>query len=568
VPPGALPPATSTPPCQLVHTLVGLTSEVGVAEVFEALLERRHRWLGRRAGEYWTARAIVQLVVQLAAPGKGSILDPVAGEGGFLLAAAQASGDSAEIRLAGQEINESTWRLAVQRLLVHDIRADLRLGDSLHHDEFAGVLADWVLCDPPYGLRTWEADRLGADARWQFGAPTANADFAWIQHTIAHLHEGGRGLVLLPVGTLYRGGPDGRIRSELLRRGAVEAVITLPRGFAPSSRPALALWVVRRPVPASSGRPVLLVDAAGSTSAGEEGSATAEQIDRIVGVWQTWMQAPDTFTPVPGFATVVPVLDLLAADAAVIPARWISAPQQQGEALLQGLERARADLTTVLSRLRTCDDIPLHVEASQPAEQQWRVGDLVANDVVSLRTGTRIRAEDLQPHGIPVIGATEVRARGATRKPRFVDPDRLIPRPELTQAGDIVVLTEGNQGTIAMVDEQGGHLIAYPCQGLRPRQDWLDPHVAAAFLQSQANARLSVGTVTSRANLHDLRLPRLTVQEQASLSQSLQALARERRLAIEMTEAVDHLTQQLVDGVAAGALRVVPPRASKDDGSP
>jgi N-6 DNA Methylase len=548
----------------LVHTLIGLTREVRVAEVFEALLERRHRWLSRSAGGYWTAHAIVQLVVQLATPRKGYILDPAAGEGGFLLAAAQASGDSAGIMLAGQEINESTWRLAMQRLVVHDIRADLRLGDSLHSDGFAGMHADWVLCDPPYGRRNWNADRLGADSRWQFGPPTASADFAWIQHTIAHLREGGRGLVLLPAGTLYRGGPDGRIRAELLRRGAVEAVITLSRSFAASSVPALALWVVRRPGSAGSGRPILLVNAAGATSTGEEGSAAAEQIDRIVGVWQTWTQAPDAFTPVAGLATVVPVLDLLAADAAVIPARWIPPPPQQSESPLRGLERAREGLTTALTKLSACGDIPLQVAASQPTEQQWRIGDLIASNVVSLQTGTRIRAEDLQPHGIPVIGAAELRARGAIRKPRFVDPDLLTSRPELTRPGDVVVLAEGNQGIIATVDERGGHLIVYPCQGLRPHQDWLDPYVVAAFLQSHTNAMMSGGTVIRRANLPDLRLPRLTMQEQASLSQSLQELARERRLAIEMTEAVDHLTQRLVDGIAGGALRVVLPQASKE----
>ena len=113
-----------------------------------------------------------------------------------------------------------------------------------------------------------------------------------------------------------------------------------------------------------------------------------------------------------------------------------------------------------------------------------------------------------------------------------------------------------------------GHLIAYPCQGLRPHQNWLDPYVVAAFLQSQTNTMLSGGTVIRRARLQDLTLPRLTMQEQASLSEFLQALARKRRLAVEVTEAVDHLTQQLVDGLATGALRVPPPPASTDGGPP
>jgi hypothetical protein len=78
----------------------------------------------------------------------------------------------------------------------------------------------------------------------------------------------------------------------------------------------------------------------------------------------------------------------------------------------------------------------------------------------------------------------------------------------------------------------------------------------------------SGGTTIRRARLQDLTLPRLTVQEQVSLSESLQALVRRRRLAVEVIEAVDDLTQQVVDGLATGALRVPPPPASTDGGPP
>jgi hypothetical protein len=539
----------------LIESLVGLVDLVGVAAVFEALVERRHRWLGRRAGGYWTSPALVQLVVQLAAVNKGRILDPAAGEAGFLLASANASDDPTQLNLSGQEINESTWRFAMQRLIVHELRADLRLGNSLLEDQFPDISADWVLCDPPYGLRDWGATSIAADSRWAFGLPTGRADFAWIQHAIAHLHVSGRAVVILPIGTLYRGAVDARIRAQLIRSGAVESVVVLPAHWADGAPQPLALWILRRPSPSDTDRSVLLIDA--SDTHIEEDSQSVSVHQRILDVWQRWQREGDAISPIPGFAAAVPVLDLLSTDASIVPPRWIGTQQQQPTPLSIELLEAQIAFASKISQLRGVEEIRVPIEPIATGDQHWSVGDLIRDGLLYLRPGSRIHQDDFRPQGVPVLGPVEIRARGSSVKSRFVDPETLGSGTDVTRPGDIVVLAEGNHGVIALVDEQGGHVVAYPCQSLRVNDGVLDPYVVAAFLQSRANTRLSVGTAVWRVNLQDVRLPRLTMREQQVLSSALRTIDQQRRLAEEIARHAEQITGHVVDGIASGAFTVI-----------
>ena len=72
-------------------------------------------------------------------------------------------------------------------------------GDSLRRDVFPGVLADAVLCDPPFHERGWGHEELTADPRWIYGLPPRlEPELAWVQHTLAHLAPGGLAVVLMP----------------------------------------------------------------------------------------------------------------------------------------------------------------------------------------------------------------------------------------------------------------------------------------------------------------------------------------------------------------------------------
>ena len=108
--------------------------------------------------------------------GVTSVFDPACGQGGFLVAAASAAPGA---RLAGQDVNADTSRIAAQRLYVHGQRADIRLADSLTADAFAGQQFDAVVCDPPWGLRLRGANPPEDSHRGTHG--TGRADLLWLR---------------------------------------------------------------------------------------------------------------------------------------------------------------------------------------------------------------------------------------------------------------------------------------------------------------------------------------------------------------------------------------------------
>src|SRR5690606_12323633 len=141
------------------------------------------------------------------------------------------------------------------RLLLAGRPARVASDDSLRRDAFPGEVADSVVCNPPFGDRAWGHDDLAGDPRWEYGLPPrGEPELAWAQHCLAHVRPGGRVALLMPSAVASRR-PGRRSRGNLLRAGALRAVITVAPG-GPD------LWLLQRPRPGE--RPpsaVLLLDA-------------------------------------------------------------------------------------------------------------------------------------------------------------------------------------------------------------------------------------------------------------------------------------------------------------------
>jgi len=230
-----------------------------LAEVFEALLLVRCRERAKRLDEHRTPPAIAELVVTLAGADGGAVVDPAAGEAGFLLAswrAARRRAGEPAVVLAGCESDPGAWRIARQRLLVHRIPAQLRNADSLVA-RFSAEGYDAVVCDPPFGAGV--SGLRAADERWRYGIPAASADVVWVQLAVALLRAGGRAAVLLPEEALQRGGTDAWIRLKLLEAGTVEAVIAL--AHQPDARTEKRLAIGLFKAPEQSPQPVLFINA-------------------------------------------------------------------------------------------------------------------------------------------------------------------------------------------------------------------------------------------------------------------------------------------------------------------
>jgi type I restriction-modification system DNA methylase subunit len=510
------------------------------AETFEWILGRRSRFVETRTSEELTT-LLVSLVGAAA-----SVLDPTAGEGGVLAAVGDRHADA---RLFGQEINESAWRIAVQRFLLRGLNADMQRGDSLLEDRFINLRVDAVLCDPPYNMKNPLLAHDTSVAPWvSFAASRARtSDLVWLEHALGHLTDEGFAYVLLPIGSLFRSARERDVRVELIRRGAVDAVIALPAGSAQHTTVPLALWILRRA--STPEQPILIVDATSGHPAGRRGLSDhmIERIDAIVDQWRAHgsVRAEDD-----AIAAVVPVVDVLATDAELTPGRWVSASTAlTPDDRAREAEDAITEFVAARNRLtHAAPEIPLHGEA---VTAQWvSVRELVAGDVAAIIRGTRVRPEDCLPDGVRVLRTRDIRDTITEDEPCHAIPAEMKPTPQLTQPGD-VILSPASGRLRALVDESGEHILASPLQALRFRTEWLDPYVAAAFLESPRNRRFAKGTASgyARVDLRDLELPVLSVEEGRRLRQALEQVAATERDARALADQAHAVRESLLNSV-------------------
>lgn len=246
-----------------------------LGSAYEYLLREFAEASGKKAGEFFTPRHVVHLLVRLLDPQPGDdVADPACGSGGMLVetvAAVRAAGGNPDtLRLHGQEINLTTSAIAKMNLYLHGLE-DFTIvrGDTFREPkllEGAGLKKfDVVIANPPFSLQNWGADTWAGDpyGRGHYGTPPAqNADFAWIEHMITSMkEETGRVGVVMPHGTLFRGGKEGEVRKAIIEDGLLEAVIGLPNNLFYSTSIPVAILVFRKRKAAEREDKVLVIDA-------------------------------------------------------------------------------------------------------------------------------------------------------------------------------------------------------------------------------------------------------------------------------------------------------------------
>ncbi|MEU8370048.1 type I restriction-modification system subunit M [Micromonospora tulbaghiae] len=205
---------------------------------YEYLLKRFSDGSGTRAGQFFTPREVVELIVEVLDPNNyESVYDPACGSGGMLIASAnllKARGKrNYTLKLYGQEAVADTAGVARMNLFMHNLtQFQIEVGDTLKDPRFKkpdGSIAqfDVILANPPYSLKwkPWTKDprTIGAVA------PQSSADWAFVQHMIASMDpKKGRAGVVLPHGVLFRSGQESVIRRRVLDDDLLEAVIGLP----------------------------------------------------------------------------------------------------------------------------------------------------------------------------------------------------------------------------------------------------------------------------------------------------------------------------------------------------
>ena len=268
---------------------------------YEYLLREFADASGKKAGEFFTPRGVVRLLVGILAPQPGeAVYDPACGSGGMLVETInevrESGGDTRTLRLYGQEINLTTAAIARMNLFLHDLE-DFRIvrGDTLRDPRFllrSGLrLFDVVVANPPFSLKNWGADTWAGDpyGRAFCGVPPANtADLAWVQHMVASTKPGtGRVGVVMPHGVLFRGGAEKSIRKCLIEDDRLEAVIGLPPNlFYSTGIPACLLIFKAVKDPSKAGTVVFIDGSAQFTKERTQNQLSSGNIETILSAYR------------------------------------------------------------------------------------------------------------------------------------------------------------------------------------------------------------------------------------------------------------------------------------------
>lgn len=244
-----------------------------MGDAYEYLIKKFADLSKKNAGEFYTPRSVVKLLVQILDPKPGeTVYDPACGTGGMLIEAIRHMNyDKAAFgRIYGQEKNLATSAIARMNLYLHGAQDfQVTQGDTLRSPNYLyrGELQqfDCVIANPPFGLKSWGADAFASDVygRNIWGCPTdSSADFAWIQHMVKSMNsKTGRAAVIMPQGVLFHGGKEGDMRRQLIESDKLEAVITLVGGLFYGAGVAACILVMNNNKPAAHKGKVLLIDA-------------------------------------------------------------------------------------------------------------------------------------------------------------------------------------------------------------------------------------------------------------------------------------------------------------------
>lgn len=263
---------------------------------------------GKRGGEFFTPRSVVQLMVRLVRPEEGqAVYDPFVGSAGMLIKAREYvdehAGAGANLGLFGQEINFSTWSLARLNLLFHGItNASVVKGDTLnrplHTVQRQVQLFDRVITNPPFSMNYKKAV-VDYPERMRYGWTPEHggkADLLYIQHVLATLLPGGIGAVVTPQGVLYRGGAEADIRERIVRDGRLEAVIGIGANVFHGTAIPASVLVVRgaNGVPRERRGAVLFINAEREVVTGRtENRLEPANVEKIMEVFRDWAEIPE-----------------------------------------------------------------------------------------------------------------------------------------------------------------------------------------------------------------------------------------------------------------------------------
>lgn len=244
-----------------------------MGDAYEVLLKKFADDSKAKAGEFYTPRPVVNLLIRILDPKPGeTVYDPACGSGGMLIEAIHHMHHDNLCcgSIFGQEKNVVNAAIAKMNLFLHGASDfNVMQGDTLRSPKIlqGSEIAkfDCVIANPPFSLEKWGATEWSSDkfGRNIWGTPSDSCgDYAWIQHMVKSMAPGNsRMAVVMPQGILFRGNEDGRIREKMIKSDLIEAIVTLGDKLFYGTGLSPCFLILRRMKPAERSARILMIDA-------------------------------------------------------------------------------------------------------------------------------------------------------------------------------------------------------------------------------------------------------------------------------------------------------------------
>ena len=506
------------------------------------------------AGEHYTPQGVVDLMVELADPQPGNrIYDPCFGSAGLLVSCARRLRDRAkqlplrawnDLRtnsFFGVEINPVWYVIGLTRLVLAGIpEPGLELGDALERSSqklSSSEKFDVILACPPWGGRPDMHGRVHPEGNFRFRSK--DSENLFLQHVAESLRPGGKAVIALPEGTLFRPGADKQVRQWLLEEFRVEGVVSLPPGtFAPFTNIKSNLLVFRREQPSTKIRFCVVHSLAGAERRpSSESEMPADVVRRFTAVDSTELLherlGKCRLLRVEGTDWIVEV------EANGIRHRTPPEKRSEFKVIREGSQLSKDEDTwdtpikdlalrewelvakaSGVDQLQQLLDTLSEADNSIPVQSLSSIADVFAGTSYDRRT-TIEKSDDVSLAGL--IRVADVQEGKIGQPALFLTnaaEEKLSDRLRL-QKGDILASTSGSIGKIAVVPATPSPLVASKSVVVIRPQEGILPGYLAALLQSESyqgwlagHARGSTIQHLSVRTLRHLQVPIPSIQLQ------------------------------------------------------
>lgn len=327
-----------------------------LGRAYEYLLRKFAEGSGQSAGEFFTPTEVGFLMARIlrAKPGE-TCYDYACGSGGLLIKLQLISREldptsKVPLKLFGQELQAESYAVAKMNAIIHDMDVDIRRGDTMINPKFrdtdGGLQRFDIVVANPMWNQTFSTDLFDNDPYDRFtksgGVTSGKGDWAWLQHTLASMGDGGRAAVVLDTGAVTRGSgsknedKERNIRKWFVDRDYIEGVILLPDNLFYNTSAAGIIVVLNKRKPTARKNKIVLLNASRRARKGRPKNYLVEdELQQLADLFRTDHS-------VEGEVAIINTDDARDAGYNLSPSRWVP----------QGTVSDAADIPTLIGALR------------------------------------------------------------------------------------------------------------------------------------------------------------------------------------------------------------------------